>query len=1359
MLNIFRQQVGAKIILGYLASVSLMVVVGVLVAGSLTQVTETVNDLTNNQAVQLDLSNGMVEQIALARLYANRYIQHQNQPDLDAFRASFKQLQALLSQAKQKITRPEDAATLQTLQEDLTAYGAAFEEIADLLAQRAQIRSEVLSAQENTVNFKLAALRITSDFNNAPGLYLALGNVQNRFLNIRLDVLNYISTGQYRFAVVFDLDYQEMQDELSEFNRVLTTPEQQQLSADIQAALGTYAQGFKSIQFRQSRLKELQQGQLAALESEMSQAAFDIAAQARQEFQNKNVTTNTFVTQTQIVLLSAILSAIVIGLWLGWVISRRITTPLRQVAQTAQQIANVDIQAISSELVSLSQGKLALDVNLTAAPLHVTSQDEVGQTGQAFNQIIFSLHVAEQSFRHMTTYLNEMASAAQSVAQGNLGVNVDVRSPEDVLGNALAHMVANLRDAETQLRQYQEHLEELVEERTAALHESERTLATLIGNLPGMAYRCKNDPAWTMEFLSEGCTSLTGYLPTALINNAKLAYADLIHPDDRQYVWGKVQAAVQARRSFQLTYRITTSDGQEKWMWEQGQGVFDLQGELLVLEGFITNITDRVHAEEKLQEAKALAEDERNFAESLIETAQVVVLVLDTEGRIVRFNPYMEEISGYHQEEVQGKDWFTTFLPKRDQSGVRELFLGAVSDIQTRGTVNPIVMKDGREREIEWYDKVLRDVDGNIVGLLATGQDITERKRAEEALLAAAQQWRTTFDAINDMVCLMDVEGRILRCNMAMKELVGKPFDEIIGRTCWKLVCGTSERPAGCPAVRMWETCRRETQVLPIGDRWFEIAADPLLDEDGNITGAVHIMSDITERKRTEEALQESEERYKDLVEKAGIAILMDDREGGFKYFNETFLELVGYSAEEMKEQSIQSLVHPDDAGKVMQFHKNRIQGKMAPSRYEFRAIRKDRSVVYLEVDVAAVKEGESIIGTRSYMWDISERKQVEEALQASEGRYRTLVELAPDIIYQLDADGKIVFISRGIETLAYTPDELIGRSFEEIVHPDDVKKTQAGFVERRVGDRATRDAEIHLVARQGELREHAVKEVAITARGLWDVPDDRIDQADKTFLGTTGIARDITERKRAEEELRQHRDHLEELVAQRTQRLRDLTARLAEVEEAERRQLARELHDQVGQNLTALSFNLKALQTQIPAFVDRPQEIVDQSSARLDDSLALVKETTRRIRDVMDNLRPPALEEYGLTAALRWYGTVIASRTNIPVTVHGKEPTPRLAPAIETALFRVVQEALANVANHARATEAQVTLDTAQGRVRMVVADNGVGFDPERLHQPAERQRWGLLLMAERAEAVGGHCRVESATGEGTQVIVEVEL
>jgi PAS domain S-box-containing protein len=142
----------------------------------------------------------------------------------------------------------------------------------------------------------------------------------------------------------------------------------------------------------------------------------------------------------------------------------------------------------------------------------------------------------------------------------------------------------------------------------------------------------------------------------------------------------------------------------------------------------------------KREHVEGALRTERDFAESLIETAQTIVLLLDTEGRIVRVNPYAEEISGYRLEEVQGKDWFTTFLPTHNHAEIWGVFQKAVRHIQTRGNVNPIVTKDGQERLIEWYDKTLKDADGNVVGLLAVGQDVTERMQADRALRLYAER-------------------------------------------------------------------------------------------------------------------------------------------------------------------------------------------------------------------------------------------------------------------------------------------------------------------------------------------------------------------------------------------------------------------------------------------------------------------------------------------------------------------------------------------------------------------------------------------------------------------------------------------
>jgi signal transduction histidine kinase len=210
-------------------------------------------------------------------------------------------------------------------------------------------------------------------------------------------------------------------------------------------------------------------------------------------------------------------------------------------------------------------------------------------------------------------------------------------------------------------------------------------------------------------------------------------------------------------------------------------------------------------------------------------------------------------------------------------------------------------------------------------------------------------------------------------------------------------------------------------------------------------------------------------------------------------------------------------------------------------------------------------------------------------------------------------------------------------------------------------------------------------------------------------------------------------------------ERLRHLSRRLIEAEENERRNINRELHDRIGQNLATLNLNLGMIRSQLPG--ETPRAI----GARIDDSQMLLGDTMGHVRDLMAELRPVALDDYGLLAALRTYATEFSKRFGTEVEVSGNDPAPRLPLPAETALFRITQEALSNVAKHARATKVEVRLAEANGRVVLSVIDNGVGFDSSR--QLVEAQSWGMATMRERAEAVGAALTVASASGRGTRV------
>ncbi len=157
------------------------------------------------------------------------------------------------------------------------------------------------------------------------------------------------------------------------------------------------------------------------------------------------------------------------------------------------------------------------------------------------------------------------------------------------------------------------------------LQESERKLSTLMGNLPGMAYSCLNDENWTMTFVSDGCLALTGYQPNDLIDNRRVTYNDLIHPDDQHQVWDAVQSDLALKRSFQMTYRITTASGKKKWVWEQGTGVFTENGSLLGLEGFITDVSRQKQAEEDIRKLNAELEERVWLRTAELESANKIL--------------------------------------------------------------------------------------------------------------------------------------------------------------------------------------------------------------------------------------------------------------------------------------------------------------------------------------------------------------------------------------------------------------------------------------------------------------------------------------------------------------------------------------------------------------------------------------------------------------------------------------------------------------------------------------------------------------------------------------------------------------
>ena len=263
----------------------------------------------------------------------------------------------------------------------------------------------------------------------------------------------------------------------------------------------------------------------------------------------------------------------------------------------------------------------------------------------------------------------------------------------------------------------------------------------------------------------------------------------------------------------------------------------------------LLDITERKQIEEALRE-------ERDFAEGLIETAHVIVLVLDREARIVRFNRYMEELSGYHLDEVKGKDWFATFIPDDEQQRITKLFDEAIHDKPIHGNINPIVIKDGSQRLIEWYDTKLKDEKGNISGLLATGLDITQRNMAERRLRISESDLHGILESLQEVYYRTDNQGVIVRASPSAFHITGCFPEELIGKPITQFWRYPEKRELLLNAMKTGGGIAHdyEVEVLKKSGRliWCSVNAHFFHDESGKVAGIEGTIRDITHRKLQE---------------------------------------------------------------------------------------------------------------------------------------------------------------------------------------------------------------------------------------------------------------------------------------------------------------------------------------------------------------------------------------------------------------------------------------------------------------------------------------------------------------------------
>ena len=537
-------------------------------------------------------------------------------------------------------------------------------------------------------------------------------------------------------------------------------------------------------------------------------------------------------------------------------------------------------------------------------------------------------------------------------------------------------------------------------------------------------------------------------------------------------------------------------------------------------------------------------------------------------------------------------------------------------------------------------------------------------------------------------------------------------------------------------------------------------SAAPLFDEEGKPRGAVGAFVDITELKQAKEELQkahdeleirvkertwelalavqtlksemavrekaeklliQSEERYRKVIEDQTETICRFDADGKYTFVNDVFCRVFGKTSDELLGRKWHPDVFPDDMSSVEE-QLNSLSPSNPVVVIENRVYDTTGEVRWIQCVIRDFFDcAGRLMETQRIGRDITDRKQHEDALRKSEYEFRMLAEAMPQIVWITRPDGwNIYFNQQWVDYTGITLEESYGHGWNKPFHPDEQQMAWDAW-QNAITNNATYSLECRLRRADGQYKWWLIRGVPVL-------------DTDGRILKWFGTCTDIDDIKQAEDDLRSY------------------SQRLIEMEESLRKQLAAELHDEIGRDLTAIGMNLAIIGDNIA------DEASNKHRELIEDTKRLTKGISRSVRAIMASLRPPVLDDFGLLAALGWNAEFFSKRFGIMVSVQADESFPRLSMEKEASLFRITQEALLNSVKHADSRSATITLQSADGKIMLAVSDNGKGFVPSSsaIHGSSG---WGLKIMSERAELIGGSFHVESSPGNGTIVSVNVPL
>jgi PAS domain S-box-containing protein len=758
-----------------------------------------------------------------------------------------------------------------------------------------------------------------------------------------------------------------------------------------------------------------------------------------------------------------------------------------------------------------------------------------------------------------------------------------------------------------------------------------------------------------------------------------------------------------ALRGFE--YQAFRKDGSKISISVNARVVRDEKGEIEYYEGTAQDITDRKEAADELIKQKEILQQ-------IVEHIPVMINFTDSDGRVRLVNREWQHTLGWPLEEILRED-LDVFAKCYPTPEARQDALNFVAAAGGEWRDFKTTTRDGRVIDTSWARVKLSD--GTTIGI---GQDVTARKQSEMALRQAERKYRDIFENAGEGIFQSTPDGRFLAANPALAHMYGfgSP-EELIHRRLdisRQVYVDPNRREDFKRQLDEQGALRGfECQIFR-KDRskiWISVNARAVCDERGEIQYYEGTAQDITDRKQAEEALRDSEERYRDLVENSLDLICTHDLDGWILSANRAAIELVGYSASGYAGRiNFRQILAPEVRDQFDDYLKLLRTDRAASGLMLVQTTSGEKRIWEYHCTLRTEGIAEPIV--RGVARDVTERKRAAEALRESEERYRNLFENAKDAIYAQDLTGVYVSVNRAAERLSgYDRSEIIGKHFEQFVAPEYLPLA-CEKISKKLDDKEQTSYELEVIAKDGHRVPVELSSALILKHG---VP-----------VGIQGIARDITERKRAERALRSY------------------SRQLIEAQEAERQHIARELHDQIGQMLTAIRINLQT--------VGNSCDTVDSRSL-VDQNIGLVDAAIKQVRNLSFELRPSLLDNLGLAAAVRWYCDQYTKRTGIRTrsVSHLSEHQTRLRQELETACFRIIQEALTNVVRHARAKNVFIGLTQVDHQIVLSIKDDGIGFISKTNGGAASSL--GLRGMKERALALGGTLKIESGAAQGTEI------